>query len=143
MGSSFPGMDPWLEHPALWPDVHNSLIASIRDAMVPQVAPKYYIGLETRTHQLSPEEFAFIGVPDLVVSTLSPPVPAGPEIAAGVGVIEVELPQVEEIRETYLEVHEVRTGLLVTLIELLSPANKLFGKGRRRYERKRMAVFDG
>jgi hypothetical protein len=26
MRPPFPGMDPWLEHPALWPDVHNRLI---------------------------------------------------------------------------------------------------------------------
>jgi len=25
MPSPFPGMDPYLEHPALWPDVHLSL----------------------------------------------------------------------------------------------------------------------
>jgi hypothetical protein len=24
----FPGMDPWLENPPLWPDVHESLIVS-------------------------------------------------------------------------------------------------------------------
>ena len=35
MRPQFPGMDPWLEHPDLWPDVHNSLIASIRDALTP------------------------------------------------------------------------------------------------------------
>jgi hypothetical protein len=28
MNTPFPGMDPWLEHPILWPDVHNGLIAS-------------------------------------------------------------------------------------------------------------------
>lgn len=33
MNSLFPGMDPYLEHPSLWPDVHHSLIAAIRDAM--------------------------------------------------------------------------------------------------------------
>jgi len=39
-------MDPYLEHPALWPDVHNSLIAAIRDALVPLVAPRYYVVIE-------------------------------------------------------------------------------------------------
>ena len=31
MPSPFPGMDPWLEAPRIWPDVHNSLIAALRD----------------------------------------------------------------------------------------------------------------
>jgi len=27
----FPGMDPYLERPSLWPDVHASLISAARD----------------------------------------------------------------------------------------------------------------
>ena len=45
MRTPFPGMDPYLEHPALWPDVHNRLIAAISDALTPLLAPRYYIGL--------------------------------------------------------------------------------------------------
>ena len=55
--------------------------------------------------------------------------------------MEVELPMAEEVRESYLEVHEVGTGVLVTLIELLSPVNKLWGPGRQKYERKRSRVL--
>ena len=39
MRPPFPGMDPWLEHPAIWPQVHNSLIAAIRDELTRRVAP--------------------------------------------------------------------------------------------------------
>ena len=35
--SPFPGMDPYLEHPALWPGVHQSLITYLRDALVPDL----------------------------------------------------------------------------------------------------------
>ena len=31
MESPFPGMDPYLEEPSFWPDVHHELIATIRD----------------------------------------------------------------------------------------------------------------
>ena len=48
MKSPFPGMDPYLEHHALWPDVHNSLITAIRDVIAPAVAPTYYVGVESR-----------------------------------------------------------------------------------------------
>ncbi len=143
----FPGMDPWLEHPALWPDVHNRFIAAIADAMTPVIRPKYYIGLETRTRLLAPDELALIGIPDLSVTTryrpdfTGPLAPAGNGAGLGVGVMEVDLPMAEEVRESYLEVHDVATGVLVTLIELLSPVNKIWGLGRLKYERKRSKIL--
>jgi hypothetical protein len=39
-------MDPYLEHPSLWPDVHNSLVAAIRDDLAERLAPRYYVGTE-------------------------------------------------------------------------------------------------
>jgi len=42
MSSPFPGMDPYLEEPARWPDVHQRLITYIADALQPQVRPRYY-----------------------------------------------------------------------------------------------------
>ena len=141
-------MDPWLEHPALWPDVHNRLIAAIADAMSPVIRPKYYVGLQSRTHLLAPDELALIGIPDLAVVTRHRPEPVGPVAPAwdapanGVAVLEVELPVAQEVRETYLEVHEVASGVLVTLIEVLSPVNKLWGPGRQKNERKRSRVLE-
>src|SRR4051812_42193745 len=140
MRPPFPGMDPWLEHPALWPDVHNSLIAAIRDAMTPVLIPKYYISLESRISFLPDEDSAAIGIPDLTVLSSRPNPPPGfaaPAPAeAAVGVIEVEIPMGHEVRETYLEVHDVRTRRKVTLIEVLSPTNKVSRKGRLKYEAK-------
>src|SRR5947199_32906 len=63
----FPGMDPWLEHPALWPDVHNSVGAAIRDELTPCVAPRYYVALERRTYHLKPDDLVFVGRPDVAV----------------------------------------------------------------------------
>ena len=47
----------------------------------------------------------------------------------------------DEVSENLLEVHEVTTGKLVTIMEVLSPANKLHEEGRRQYEDKRDQVF--
>ena len=41
MPSPFPGMDPFVEHPSLWPDVHNALIATIRADLAPLLRPRY------------------------------------------------------------------------------------------------------
>ena len=34
MPTPFPGMDPYVEQPGLWPDVHNGLIAELRNALI-------------------------------------------------------------------------------------------------------------
>jgi len=63
----FPGMDPYLELPALWPDVHASLIAAMRDAIQEQLGPNYvalitpYIALENI--EIAPARQVF--VPDV------------------------------------------------------------------------------
>ncbi|WP_392533388.1 DUF4058 family protein [Nostoc sp. C117] len=37
MPSPFPGMNPYLENPELWPEVHSRLIIAIADAIAPQL----------------------------------------------------------------------------------------------------------
>lgn len=141
MPTPFPGMDPYLEHPALWPDVHNRLITAIADDLTPKVAPRYYIGLERRAYLLKPDDVAFIGRADIAVASHKPaPQPAALPLAE-VGVLEIEVPVNDKVSENFLEVREVGTDKLVTILELLSPANKLHGEGREQYLRKRGNVL--
>jgi hypothetical protein len=56
-------------------------------------------------------------------------------------VLEVDVPMQDEVSENFLEIHEVKTGKLITIVELLSPVNKLHKQGREEYERKRGYVF--
>jgi hypothetical protein len=141
MESPFPGMDPYLEHPSLCPDVHNRLIAALADDLSERVAPRYYVGLERRTYLLKADDLVFVGRPDIaVVSAAEVPVLA-PQPATSVTVLEVEVPMQDEVSENFLEIHEVKTGKLITVLELLSPVNKLHRQGREEYERKRGYVF--
>jgi Protein of unknown function (DUF4058) len=148
MRPPFPGTDPWLEHPALWPDIHNSLITAIRDELVPKVAPKYFVGLEQRTFLCRPGGTVFIGRPDIGVSR-TPGIATAPELierrsSAGVGVLEldVEVPVKDVVNEWYLEIHETATAKVVTVIEVLSPTNKSRSEGRKQYLKKRNRVLD-
>lgn len=140
MKSPFPGMDPYLEHHALWPDVHNSLIIAIRDAVVPMVAPNYYVSVESRAYIIKSKGDQFLGRPDIAIvspgGSLSKQT-AVPIAAGGVTVLEVELPIGEEVNHYYLEVRSVKTHELITLIELLSPVNKTEGRGCSEYSEKR------
>lgn len=69
MDRPFPGMDPWLEHPDLWPDVHNSLIAAIRDDLADRLAPRYVVRLEERVHRLSTDDIDQLSRPDLTITS--------------------------------------------------------------------------
>jgi Protein of unknown function (DUF4058) len=99
MLNPFPGMNPYLEHPELWQQVHNRLIVGIADAIAEQVAPKYFVSIEQRIYQI-----------------------------------------IHTIKERYLEVREVATKELITVIEVLSPTNKR-SEGRSLYETKRIKIL--
>ena len=134
-------MDPYLENPALWPDLHDSLIASIRDALVPTLRPRYYVSLEKRMYLLKPDDVAFIGRPDVAVISRAPPGESPLEPSPQTTILEVEVPMNDEVGELFLEVHDASSGQIVTVLELLSPVNKINAKGRREYEEKRDQIF--
>jgi hypothetical protein len=137
----FPGMDPYLEHPALWPGVHNGLIAALQLSLAPQLRPRYYVAIEERLYITEPDQRVFVGRPDLAV--IGQPVAETvlkPTLSAS-SVLTVQVPVPDEVRETYLEVRETRTDYVLTVLEILSPTNKRPGRGRRLYEDKRMEVL--
>ena len=49
MPSVFPGMDPYLEAPWIWPDFHNSLADSIRSILNEELPKPYFAQLEARS----------------------------------------------------------------------------------------------
>lgn len=60
MSTPFPGMDPYLEHPDLWPDVHHRLIVTLADYLVPRLRPRYYVSIEQRTYRAGLTGLTFI-----------------------------------------------------------------------------------
>ncbi len=69
MPSPFPGMDPYLESPLHWRDVHHSLASQIRRQLVPCLSPRYVARLETRLVAFSPDaEEMRVLYPDVEVS---------------------------------------------------------------------------
>jgi hypothetical protein len=142
MPTPFPGMDPYLERPHLWPDVHNSLITALRDELAPLLRPRYYVSIEERIYLVEPGGSSFSGRPDVAVVGESPPVyetVTTTEITSDVIMVEVSLP--DHARETYLEVRAANRDKVVTVLEILSPANKRPGEGQYLYRRKRDTVL--
>jgi hypothetical protein len=68
--------------------------------------------------------------------------PARLEESSAVGVLDVELPEIDRLEEWFLEIHDVATGSLVTVLEILSPANKIHPNGRKKYVRRRDRLFE-
>ena len=141
MPCPFPGMDPYLEHPALWPGVHNGLIAALQLALAPQLRPRYCIAIEERVYVTEPDQRAFIGRPDLAVVGHPEAGSALQQAPTAPSVLTVRVPLPAEVRETYLEVRETGTDYVVTVLELLSPMHKRPGHGRRIYEDNHMDVL--
>lgn len=145
MNNPFPGMNPYLEHPGVWPSIHLLLIAEIANFLGPKLRPKYRVAVEVRLYETNGEESLLIGIPDVTIqrslSTSNP--------RKNVAILEpetkpitVNLPIPETIKQGYLEVREVATKEVVTAIEILSPVNKRQGKGRESYCEKRLNIFD-
>ncbi len=147
MLSPFPGMDPYLETPDLWPEVHSRLIVAIADALDEYLSDRYRIAIEKRVYQSPPETSLAIGVPDvaLIGTVASAPPSAASATAVATPIasepITIELPMLEAVQERYLEVREVGSGQVVTVLELLSPKNKRLGTGRQAYLSKRQRIL--
>lgn len=147
MPTPFPGMDPYLEQRGLWEQVHTRLIVAMADYLVPVVAPRFRVDIEQRVYldlpYADPQPEDLVGKPDVMVLEGEPTGgrPALARTIAGVSPLVAELPLPDEVNERFLEVREVSSGAVITVIEVLSPSNKRPGTGRQEYQQKRLAVL--
>ena len=148
MASPFPGMDPYLEQPAFWSSFHSRLIVAMADAIEAELDSQYYVEVETRTYLTEEDGGLLVGIPDAVVAVKPSTLPAQPKaadhgarLATQIRPQPVTLPMPVEVTERYLEIREVSTGKVITVIELLSPKNKRPGQGRLVYKEKRRQVL--
>lgn len=127
MPSPFPGMDPYLEHPEFFPDLHDALISGLRVALQERLPASYCALTRSRVWV----EYSERSIePDVnVLRTEAPDNHGGTATAVSVSVqpVIVYVPN-DESRESYLEVYTVQgERRLVTAIEVLSPSNKTPG----------------
>ncbi len=149
MPSPFPGMNPYLENPQLWSQIHTHLIVAIAEGMNPLLRPKYRMAMEQRVYkdtESNDNSSVLVGIPDNVVfkpsSTKIPSQSSNVAVAPPlVKPIPITLPQSEIIREWYLQVKDVETKEVITVIEILSPKNKQKGEGRKKYLKKREQIL--
>lgn len=157
MSSPFPGMDPFLEHPNIWSEVHNRLIVAIADELVPKVRPKYRVKIDQRIYQVNENNSndsssLLVGLPDVTIKTKAKKQQENTKRkASNVAVLTpktkvkpftVTLPLPEEIKQNYLEIIDLEKYNVVTAVEILYPVNKRQGKGRNKYLKKREKILN-
>jgi hypothetical protein len=94
MRCPFPGMDPYLEDPALWPGFQRRLVACLLETLRPGLTKRYRGAIGRRRYAVATSSGA------------------------------------EEHEEDYLEIRQTSDDRLVTLLYVVSPANKSTAAGR-------------
>lgn len=149
MPSPFPGMDPYLEAPELWPDLHHQLISVIREQLNIALRPRYHAMVEERVYLSDDRDPGRrVIIPDVSISptqssksssSLAPRSPS--DLAVAEPIVATTVID-EEIREARVVIVDGAGRQVVTVIEVLSPTNKIVGsRGRESYESKRQEVL--
>jgi hypothetical protein len=140
MPSPFPGMDPYLEQSTRWPDFHAHVVTYACDALNERLPDHYVATIDERFRLVEvPAGREKLVKPDVAVVSDRPGGGVAVAKAAAVALESVTLTlpaEFAEVRETSLEIRHVDGLELVTVIELLSPANKV-GPGCYEYDAKR------
>jgi hypothetical protein len=138
-------MDPYLEDPAFWPDFHDSFVTYWRDAINSVLPPEYEARINERVQIVgrgdeAPRAFR----PDVLVSRDDlrggPRESPGPAIAATLAPVILPMVELDEARTTYIEIRRGPSREIVTVLELLSPSNKV-GTDHVLYLYKRQEIF--
>jgi hypothetical protein len=131
MPSPFPGMDPYLGVPSIWPDFHANLAVEIKLRLNRQMSPAYYATVEIQTvvdeagvdvSQIIRPDVSVYETPEVLEPVSSAPTTFAFSTAPIVRLAPLPM------RLRSVRVYRVDTRELVTTIEILSPYNKRSGK---------------
>jgi Protein of unknown function (DUF4058) len=143
MPSPFPGMDPYLEAPDIWPDLHHALAVGIAAELNRTLPAAHYAEIRERPELGIDPDIGEIGRP------IALPRARSGRVAVAARTRREASPHValdsftEPIRHLYVEVRDVSRGhKVITVIEILSPSNKGRGNDREVYETKQREVLE-
>ena len=148
MPSPFPGMDPFLEHHAIFPGLHDSLLTYLRESLQLSLPAPYFAEINERAWVQKVEDAIEADYCLLSSDSAHDQSPSGKstrsELHQLAKPILISVP-VEKHRQAFLEVRSSVDGgeRVVTTIEVLSLANKMPGpKGRTVYLSKQQEILD-
>src|SRR5262245_47284571 len=122
MPSPFPGMDPFLEEPHNWSDVHGQFINALSNALADAVSPHFIVRFESRVYVATAGDI-LLGqiIPDIYVVTRPTPQAISTAAATIVPPTVIEPFFDPEIHERYIEIRDAASREVVTVLEILSP----------------------
>lgn len=140
MSSPFPGMNPYLEDPDIWPDFHTTLFVEIRAELNRRLPTGYMARLDRYVWVEEPEmsSTTLLGKPDAFVAEDFEPTSQG--IGAGNAItacVRLVRSAVKHAGNRYLKIIDSKNRRVVTVIEVLSPSNKTAGSDQDAYLAKR------
>jgi hypothetical protein len=138
-------MDPYLEDPAFWPDFHFTFIGCWREAIAEVLPEAYEARLDETIHLVDmSEEVIKLIYPDVAVSQARKrPRTSSLRPGTTMAVLEpVVIPHelVEEVRQARIKILHRPDRVVVAILEMLSPANKV-GEGFADFCAKRLAIL--
>jgi hypothetical protein len=146
MPSPFPGVDPFIEDQHFWPDFHHGFMTYWRDSLLRALPAKYDARLEERVRIIEKAggKRRRDRQPDIAVERrrFAKPGIGGTAVALKPSIepVILELPRIEEYRQTRIRILHRPSRELVAVLELLSPDNKR-GSGRNDYIEKRSQLL--
>jgi hypothetical protein len=136
MTSPFPGMDPYLERH--WGDVHHRFVTYACDQIQQRLPPGLRARMEERVF-VEAESNGRPVYPDIRVVEYARRQKGKPVSTGRLAVAEplvISLPD-DPVTEGFIKIIDIGSGdRIVTVIELLSPTNKVPGKGQELYQSK-------
>jgi hypothetical protein len=123
-------MDPYLEDPAFWSDFHRRFINYVSEFVADRLPAAYEARIDEKIRVVMPDQPDSRYFPDVGV-THGPTVSDGGQEAGGVATATaialepVVMTPMEEVRDIWLEILHRPHRDLVTVIEVLSPSNKV------------------
>jgi hypothetical protein len=142
-------MDPYLEKPSRWPGVHHELISVIRATLTELLHPSYFVEVGERVYLSTGDDPGrTVLVPDVHISPHARRNRRTSPMVEGVGTnvaepLIIEAFIEEMIKEHFLEIIDAENRRVVTVIEILSPDNKVSrSQGLRSFRKKRLSVMN-
>jgi hypothetical protein len=137
-------MDPYLE--SFWGDVHARLIVYACDQLQGLLPPNLRARVEERDFVDSPQSGERDVYPDVRVVERGHGRASAPATLTGLNLAQPLILSLadEPVTETFIEIIDIGSGRrVVTVMEILSPANKRPGAGQDLYLKKQRELLDG
>jgi hypothetical protein len=138
MPSPFPGMDPYLEEPGIWSQFHAGLTVRIAAELNRTLPPGYlarydrYLWIRDESEQTN----VLLGESDGYVTGPQEPAAAAAQARPSTAPATLVWPVRRRAGNRFVRVVDAKRRRVVTVLEIVSPANKR-GSYRRAYRRKR------